>query len=87
MIAPICVYVTRENKDLHWVGHLSLMLIETGGQGRDWTEEGVWYLGKNSKGKVKCTVEQALSLCTGPTAHRGSRGIDLLFLDHGTRRG
>jgi len=30
---------------------------------------------------------QALRLCTGRTAHRGSRGIALLFLDHGTRRG
>ena len=36
--------------------------------------------------KVKCTVVQALRLCTGRTAHRGSRGIALLFLDHGTRR-
>jgi len=35
---------------------------------------------------VKCTVVQALRLCTGRTAHRGSRGIALLFLDHGTRR-
>jgi len=25
--------------------------------------------------KVKCTLVQALRLCTGPTAHRGSRGI------------
>ena len=30
---------------------------------------------------------QALRLCTGRTAHRGSRGIALLFHDHGTRRG
>ena len=30
---------------------------------------------------------QALRLCTGRTAHRGSRGIALLFLDHGTIRG
>ena len=37
--------------------------------------------------KVKCTVVQALRLCTGRTALRGSRGIALLFLDHGTRRG
>jgi len=36
---------------------------------------------------VKCTLVQALRLCTGLTAHRGSRGITLLFLDHGTRRG
>ena len=39
------------------------------------------------KGKnVKCTLVQALRPCTGRTAHRRSRGIALLFLDHGTRR-
>jgi len=27
------------------------------------------------KGKVKCTVVQALRLCTDRKAHRGSRGI------------
>jgi hypothetical protein len=37
--------------------------------------------------KVKCTLVQALRLCTGRTAHRRSRGIALPFLDHGTRRG
>ena len=37
--------------------------------------------------KLKCTLVQALRLCTGHPAHRGSRGIALLFLDHGTRRG
>ena len=37
--------------------------------------------------RVKCNLVQALRLCTGSTAHRGSRGIALLFLDHGTRRG
>ena len=36
--------------------------------------------------KVKCTLVQAPRLCTGRTAHRRSRGIALLFLDHGTRR-
>ena len=36
---------------------------------------------------VKCTLVQALRLCTGRTAHRGSRGIALLFLDHSNRRG
>ena len=35
------------------------------------------------KVKVKCTLVQALRLCTGRMAHRGSRGIALLFLDHG----
>jgi hypothetical protein len=39
------------------------------------------------KKMVKCTLVQALRLCTGHTAHRGSRAITLPFLDHGTRRG
>ena len=30
--------------------------------------------------KVKCTLVQALRLCTGRTVHRGSRGIALLRL-------
>jgi len=34
----------------------------------------------------KCTLVQALRLCTGRTAHKGSRGIAILFHDHGTRR-
>jgi hypothetical protein len=38
------------------------------------------------KVKVKCTLVQALRLCTGHTAHRGSRGIAVLY-GHGTRRG
>jgi len=33
------------------------------------------------KVKVKVTLVQALRLCTGCTAHRGSRGIVLLFHD------
>ena len=37
------------------------------------------------KKKVKCTLVQALRLCTGRTALRVSRGIAVLFLDHGTR--
>ena len=37
--------------------------------------------------KVKFTLVQTLKLCTGRTAHRGSRVIALPFLDHGTRRG
>ena len=38
------------------------------------------------KVKVKVTLVQALRLCTGRTAHRGSRGIALPFHDHGSRR-
>ena len=37
--------------------------------------------------QVKCTLVQALRLCTGRTVRRGSRGIALPFHDHGTRRG
>ena len=40
-----------------------------------------------SKLKVKCTVVQALRLCTCRAAHRGSTGIALLFLHHGTKIG
>jgi hypothetical protein len=36
---------------------------------------------------VKCTPVQALRLCTGCTAHRGSRGIALPFHDHGNKGG
>jgi len=39
------------------------------------------------KVKVKCTLVQALRLCTGRTAHRGGKGIALPFLDHAIRRG
>ena len=37
--------------------------------------------------RVKCTLVQALRLCTGRTAHRGSRGMALPFHDHGPRSG
>ena len=39
------------------------------------------------KVKVHCTLVQALRLCTGRTARRGSRGVALPFHDHGTSRG
>ena len=38
------------------------------------------------RGNVKYTLVQALKLCTGRTARRGSRGIALPFYVHGTRR-
>ena len=34
---------------------------------------------------MKCTLVQALRLCTGRMAHRGSRGLGLFLLDLGTR--
>jgi hypothetical protein len=39
------------------------------------------------KVKVKVTLVHALRVCTGRTAHRGSRSKALHFLDYGTRRG
>jgi hypothetical protein len=36
--------------------------------------------------KLNKTFLQILRLCTGRTAHRGSRGRALLFLDRGARR-
>ena len=39
------------------------------------------------KVKVKCTLVQALRLCTDRTAHTGSRDVAPTFHDHGTRRG
>jgi hypothetical protein len=43
-------------------------------------------VGKKEVKKLKITLVQALRLCTGPTAHKGSRSIALPFHDHGTRR-
>jgi hypothetical protein len=37
--------------------------------------------------KVKCTLVQALRLCIGCMAHRGTSGIAQLFHDRCTRRG
>jgi hypothetical protein len=34
---------------------------------------------RKGKVKVKCTLVQALRLCTGRTAHRGSRRIAVLY--------
>ena len=39
------------------------------------------------KVKVKVTLVEGLRFCIGRTAHRGSRGIALPFLDHSTRKG
>ena len=41
----------------------------------------VLYDVRNTVKKVKVTLVQALRLCTGRTAHRGNRGIALLFHD------
>jgi len=40
--------------------------------------ETLFFMSVNVKVKVKCTLVQALRLCTGRTAHSESRGIALL---------
>jgi len=52
-----------------------------------WLLSAVSHFKQYRQGKVKCTLVQALRLCIGRTAHRGNRGIALLFLDRDTRRG
>jgi hypothetical protein len=41
-------------------------------------------LSYTQKEKIKCTLVQALRLCTGRTAHRGSTGIALLYRHWGS---
>ena len=76
----VCTYCDVSVSTVGWTPLLAVWVI---------TDR--WALRRDSaslvKVKVKCTLVQALRLCTGRTAHRGSRGIALLFLDHGTRRG
>jgi hypothetical protein len=47
---------------------------------------GTWRNIQPSPFTLKCTLVQALRLCTGRTARSGSRGIGPLFHDHSTRR-
>ena len=57
--------------------------------GRELPLLAAWWVQKSVRGSRSAPMYyvQALRLCTGRTGHRGSRGITLLFLDHGTRRG
>jgi len=64
-----------QHSKLHYLAHNSSPLVPIPGQ-----------INLIYSKKIKCTLVQALRLCTGRTAHRGSRGIALLFLDHSTRR-
>jgi len=58
--------------------------LEDQGTGNTPNSSGTWWWWWK---KVKCTLVLSLRLCTVRTAHRGNRGIALLFLNHGTRRG
>ena len=71
-------YITRTNQ-IRNISKLFLLWVSK--------SQGEYTSIKKGKVKVKVTLVQALRLCTGRTSHKGSRGIALLFLDHGTRRG
>jgi hypothetical protein len=65
---------------------VAVILIEVSVQSHSLSWRSSFYLTFSLK-KVKRTLVQALRLCTGPKAHRGSKGIALLFHVHSTRRG
>ena len=54
---------------------MALVVIVTGVQ----THNLIWHPPKGKK--IKCTLVQALRLCTGRTANMESRGLALLFHD------
>jgi hypothetical protein len=59
-----------------YIIHIHFLSIE------NYTKLHIWMLKK-----VKCTLVRALRLCTGRMTYRGSIGVALPFLDHGTNRG
>ena len=85
---PVCLIVTSRHFHRTY-SYVSLAINSGYSSERYWPSdlrqtESVSY--QVSKVKVKVTPVQALRLCTGRTAHRGSRGIALPFHDHGNRR-
>ena len=71
----------------HHKSHIDWPAIKPGSLKSESSEQPCGDTVEAVKVKVKCTLVQAMRLCTGRTAHRGSGGISLPFLDHGTRRG
>ena len=81
-----CLYWLWGPANFIFIGYMQLFppgLIRLGSEADHSPPSGLEIDGK----KVKVTPVQALSLCTGRTARRGSRGIALPFHDHSTRRG
>ena len=84
VVHSTCPISTRGNQ-LYW--GVSIYALSNSYIVPVFVHRSLWWYIKGGKVKVKCTLVQALRLCTGRTAHRGSRGIALLIHDHGTRRG
>jgi hypothetical protein len=84
LINGACIIVPLTITQINSLVYIMLYTLSTT------TTQGIFFyyvFVKKVKIKVKCTLVHALRLCTGRTVHRGSRGIALLFHDHGTRRG
>jgi len=93
MISPHCPSVTYQNSTLsrpvpilHFSAHNNHTLTVHSGAGIYFRMVEEPRNVFSTLSKVKCTLVQALRLSTGRTAHRGSRGIAVLFLVHCTRR-
>jgi hypothetical protein len=80
----LATFHTMYNISQFYLNSFVINNINTGGNS-DAATEHLHLMISGTKKKVKCTLVQALRFCTGRTAHRGSRGIAVLFLDHGTR--
>jgi hypothetical protein len=84
---PLCAWCIVWRIIINWTGKL-LDISST--EDVHWLKPGITrHLQRNvleGKGCLKFTLVQALRLCTGRTAHRGSRVIALIH-DHSTRRG
>jgi len=75
--------IRQRSKLINYFDFFKLVISVTGGH----YEDSLRAPENMATSLVKCFLVQALRLCTGRTAHRGTTGIALLFLDHGTRRG
>ena len=63
---------------IRWCGHI--YGVRTVNETQENLAHPVSQVAVATKFFIKCAIVQALRLCTGRTAHRGSRGISLLFL-------
>jgi len=76
--ASLQTFQTQSRSAAHFTGIFGIIYVD---YCTIWCEIKLTHLkGKTEgKGEVKCTLVQALKLCTGRTAHRGSRDIAVLL--------
>ena len=79
----LCIWVPNSHTDTaNYYANCNLYILSYCTHRRRIVYYGIWFVGI----KFKCAFVQALRLCTGRTAYKGSRGIAILFHDRGTRR-